>query len=120
MIKQRATLCYTIEAEGYLEQLKKRFPGAKTHFLDGSKFSSPIDRTHFLLDSISDVSSPCKVGMLPSKFITQVEMDGSFCPFERLGDELLEIRSGMVLSSDRACIIPTLDALISLSHSESD
>jgi hypothetical protein len=42
---------------------------------------------------------------MSSKRITQAELGGSFCPFQRLGDELLEIRSGLVIviSSDSRC-----------------
>jgi hypothetical protein len=54
-----------------------------------------------------------KLSSSTHQFITQVEIDGSFCDMMRLDEELLEIRSGLPLSSDRACLIPPLDAIIS-------
>jgi hypothetical protein len=90
-----------------------KYPSIRTKYVEDAKANKPLLRTKLLFDAISSTKNKCKAGIMPTKFLTQAELDGSFCPFERLGDELLEIRSGLVISSDRLCMLPTIDALIS-------
>jgi hypothetical protein len=95
-----ATLCYTRESVDHAENIRKKYPALKMTFLEREDLMTPALRTAALLGEIQS-KTLCAVGMLPSKFVTQAEDDGSFCPFEKLGEELLEIRSGLPLSSDR-------------------